>query len=62
MKLYFSVSEDEGKIIYSVYIDTESRGYAISHDILRNRQGKNIYKNQKIGALYNSVTIFPGFK
>ena len=62
MKLYFSVSEDEGKIIYSVYIDTESRGYAISHDILRNRQGKNICKNQKIGALYNSVTIFPGFK
>ena len=53
-----SVSSDEDEIIFLVYLITKGRGYSVLHDNLRNRQGKNLQKNQVLGAVYNVVLIF----
>ena len=53
-----SVSSDEDEIIFLVYLITKGRGYSVLNDNLRNRQGKNLQKNQDLGAVYNMVLFF----
>ena len=55
-------NSDEDTIICYVGLTTKGRGYQILHDFLRNHQDKMLHENIDKGAVYNTVTIFLGYK
>ena len=55
-------NSDEEEIMCSIGLTTKGRGYQILHDFLRNRQNKMLQENLDKGPVYNTVTIFLGYK